>query len=184
MTPDLPACDTLPATMRARLLVNRHGRLAADQWRELVMEPVVGLLLLMLPAAFILGPRLLALVAAGVWLVPVAGLVIVAAVLALRARRYARLPLHSATLYTNAAPRPGWALWRPDVLYTGAGEALRFRRWLAPRLPLRPNRAYLVYYLREDTRCVLLSLAPADHPDAESWQPGPAFHDRQARRLR
>jgi hypothetical protein len=168
--------------MQARLLVNRHGKLATAQWKELVMEPVVGLLLLVLPALFILGPRLLAFAATGAWL-GLALVAVLAVMLGLRARRYARLPLHAATLYTGASPRSGWAPWRADVLYTEAGEALRFRRWLAPRLRLRANRAYLVYYLREDTRCVLLSLAPADHPEAESWRPGPAFHDRHTRRL-
>lgn len=176
--------DALPAEMRSRLLENRHGRLAAAQWKELVAEPLVALLLLTLPALFILGPRLLALFAAGAWLVLGAGAAGLAVMLGLRARRYARLPLHAATLRTDAHPRPGWALWRADVLYTEAGEALRFRRWLAPRLPLRPNRAYLVYYLREESRAVLLSLAPADHPEAASWRPGPAFYDRGARRAR
>ncbi len=180
-TPQAAPRDALPAEMRSRLLTNRHGKLTAAQWKELVLEPLTGLLLLTLPALMVLGPRLLAFAGVGLW-VGLGVLAALAVMLGLRARRYARLPLDSAVLHTGAATRPRWALWRADALYTDGGEAIRFRRWLAPRLPLRPNSAYRVYYLREKTRAVLLSLAPADHPDAESWQPGPAFYDRRARR--
>ena len=47
--------------------------------------------------------------------------------------------------------------------------------------------SYLPYLLEPHLRtiawyCRLLSIAPADHPESERWQPSTAFHERFARR--
>lgn len=174
--------DELSQDMRGRLLTNRHGKLTSDQWKDMVTEPLVWLLLLLTPAIIILGPRIGALIARG-WLVLLIGAVLVLGVPTLfRARRYARAPIYFEKLYAGDNPTPGWMFWRPLVLAAQNGEERRFRKRLAPAMRLRPNHAYLVYYLRDAGQYVLLSMAPADHPESERWQPSAAFHERFARR--
>lgn len=174
--------DELSQEMRSRLLTNRHGKLTGDQWKDMVTEPLVVLLLLMIPVILLAGPRISALVTRG-WLVLLGALVMLVVIpVLLRARRYALAPVYFEQLYAGERPGSIFFFWRPQVLYTADGREMRFRRRLAPMLYLRPNRAYLVYYLRDAGQNVLLSIAPADHPDAERWQPSAAFHERFARR--
>lgn len=174
--------DSVNEYMRARLLVNRQGRLTTDQWKDMVTEPLAVLGLLLVPGVFILGPRLGAFIWGGFALVTVAAVIALAVSLVLRARRYARAPVHFAVLRAGAATPPFWAFWQPTVLYTETGEPLRFGKRLAPYTRLRRDLVYLVYFLQEDKTNVLLSLAPADHPDAELWQPSATFHSRFSQR--
>jgi hypothetical protein len=116
------------------------------------------------------------------WVVGLAVFIVIVIPLIFRARRYARAPVHFATLYAGANPLTPWLFWRADVLYTQSGEAIRFTRRLAPFTILKPDGAYIVYYLREPKENVLLSLAPADHEDVDLWQPSESFHTRQAQR--
>lgn len=174
--------DPVPPDMRRRLASNRHGKLTAGQWQEIVMEPVIALLVLLLPVAFILGPRLLFIVSWGVWLVPLVSVGALGVVMFMRARRYARLPVHFAVLRAADRRRPLWMFWRPEVFITEQGEKIRFQRRLAPAVPTEPGHTYIVYYLRDTSRNVLLSLAPVDHTEAKYWQPSETFHARQARR--
>lgn len=169
--------------MRARLLTNRHGKLTSDQWKDMVTEPLATLGLLLLPAVVILGPRLGAFIWGGFVLVSLGALIVLGAMLALRARRYARAPVHFAVLRAGNSP-PFWAFWRPLVFHTETGAEQRFGKRLAPYTRLQRNREYLVYFLREDAADVLLSLAPVDHPDAALWQPSAYFQDRFAQRRR
>lgn len=174
--------DDLSQDMRSRLLTNRHGKLTPDQWKDMVTEPLVILLLLLAPAIIVLGPRLGGFIARGWAVMLVAGLLVLVVPLLFRARRYARAPLYFEQLYAGDNPALPLLFWRPQLLYTPNGEERRFRKRLAPSLRLRPNRAYIVYYLRDAGQLVLLSIAPADHPDAVRWQPSTAFHERFARR--
>ena len=57
-------------------------------------------------------------------------------------------------------------------------------RKLAPRLPLVIDAEYLIYFLDEPDGKVLLSVAPADHEDAEAWLPTKGFEARHHRRTR
>ena len=98
----------------------------------------------------------------------------------LRAYRYARAPIHFARLYAGVQPWFGWG--RPQVFHTDTDEAVTFPQRLAPRLPLKINREYLVYFLDEPRGKVLLSIAPADHEDAELWLPSRQFEARYGRR--
>lgn len=174
--------DSMTAAMRSRLLENRNGRLTADQWKDMVTEPLVALLLLLTPGIILLGPRLaLTLRALGIVVVVIVVVVIVPMIV--RAWRYARAPVEFERLYAGDNPAVSrFLFWRPLVLYTEAGEPLKFKKRLSPMMALRANHAYLVYYLREHDHNVLLSLAPAAHPDVEKWQPSQQFYARYARR--
>lgn len=174
--------DSVTEYMRARLLVNRHGRLTTDQWKDMVTEPLATLGVLLIPGVFVLGPRLGAFIWGGFALVTLAAVLALVISLALRARRYARAAVHFAILHGGAATPPFWAVWRPIVLYTEDGEAVRFGKRLTPYTRLQQNVPYLVYFLQDGTTNVLLSLAPAHHPDADLWQPSAAFHSQFGRR--
>ncbi|MBI5666692.1 MAG: hypothetical protein HZC41_01680 [Chloroflexi bacterium] len=169
--------DGVNEHMRARLLVNRHGKLTSEQWKDMVTEPLAALGLLLLPGIVILGPRLGALLWGGFALVALGALLALGVALALRARRYARAPVHFAVLRAVSSP-PFWAFWQPLVFETEAGEPKHFGKRLAPYTRLRRDRQYLVYFLQEASTNVLLSLAPADHPDAALWQPSTHFQRR------
>jgi hypothetical protein len=75
-----------------------------------------------------------------------------------------------------------WGFRKPQIFYTKDDELVRFRQRLAPRLPLKIDAEYLVYYLDEPQGKVLLSLAPADHEDADHWLPTKGFAIRHERR--
>lgn len=152
--------------MRQRLLANREGRLSSEQWRELVTEPLTPLLILMIPGIFVAGR----VGARGLLFVAAIAAVVFALPLIFRAWRYSRPTIEHATLYTSTDAMARWLLWKPLVLYTARGEPLRFRRRVAPLTILKPDTAYLVYYLQE-ANAVLLSLAPDDHPDSLGWRP-------------
>jgi hypothetical protein len=173
--------DPVSPEMRRRLLTNRHGKLTTDQWLDMVTEPLVVLLVLLPAIILILGPR----IAVFSWAFWLAGLSMVAAVFIpaiMRARRYARAPVYFDTLFAGAGVVPFFRMWRPSVLHTASGETLRFSRRLAPHLPLDGNRAYHVYYLRDSGGLILLSIAPADHPEANQWKPSEEFEARFKRR--
>ncbi len=148
----------------------------------MVTEPLVTLLLLLAPAIMILGPRIMAVTVRGLWIVAVVFILVVIVPLVFRAQCYARAPVHFDTLYAGDNPIPRIFFWRPVILYTASGQPVRFAKRLAPRLPLNANRAYLTYYLKDAQQHVLLSLAPADHPDAAHWQPSESFQSRFDRR--
>lgn len=148
----------------------------------MVTEPLVILMLLMAPLVLVLGPRLLAFTARGLIVLVVTVALMVLIPMIFRARRYARAPVQFAQLYASDNPISGFLFWRPLVFYTEGGEEIRFKKRLAPLIRLRPNRAYIVYYLEEPEHKVLLSFAPVEHPDAAHWQPSTNFYARQARR--
>src|SRR5690606_1373431 len=87
---------TISQAMRARLTINRDGRLTSEQWKDLVTEPLVILLLVLAPLILILGPRLVALALRGWVLALVVVLLVVVVPIIARAWRYARLPVHFA----------------------------------------------------------------------------------------
>ncbi|NDJ61078.1 MAG: hypothetical protein GYB67_08125 [Chloroflexi bacterium] len=175
--------DMVSDEMRERLATNREGRLTTGQWLEITGEPIILLLLLSAPLLFVLGPRLAALVRFSLPLVLLLLLAILIVPILARARRYARTAVHFTRLQAGVRARPWWMFWQPDIFHTPADEPVRFSSWLAPRPPLAINREYLIYYLEEPSgRRVLLSLAPADHEEADRWQPTPQFNERYTRR--
>lgn len=168
--------------MRSRLKQNRNGRLTTDQWKDMVTEPLMTLLFLMLPVVIFMGPRLMALSWRGLIIVLAIALIALFAPLIFRARRYARATVQFERLYAGDNPTPILLFWRPLELYTADGKPIRFKKRLAPYTLLHPNRSYLVYYLREPDHNVLLSLAPADHPEVDRWLPTTVFNTRQTQR--
>lgn len=171
--------NTVTPEMRDRLNTNRDGRLTTDQWKDMVTEPLVTLLVLSIPAAVLLVTPVGRLAIRNLWFFALLIVVIVFVPLILRARRYARAKVHFAKMYAGNYPRPWWAVWRPDVLTNEVGETFRFKRRLAPLVPLRANHEYIVYYLQEPNQPVLLSIAPSDHPDAAQWQPSKFYLKRK-----
>lgn len=168
--------------MRSRLLMNRHGKLTSDQWKDMVTDPIVKLLLLLVPIILFFGPFAARLTFRAWWIILIALILVLGLPLILRARRYARAPLQFAQLYSGSSPLSPWMFWRPYTFFTAAGEPLRFGKRLAPFTLLKPDHLYLVYYLEDPGDRVLLSLAPAD--EAAEWQPSEHFYARQARRGR
>lgn len=160
----------LPTALAERLATNREGRLLGAQWRDIVAEPLATLLLLLLPTVLLIG-RLPPF--ARTWLV-LGALVVLAVVSLLRGRRYARLPIYCARLY--GGEKKLW--WGSLVLYQANGQALRFRRWYTPLPPITADAPYIVYYLLDHDRPILLSIAPSHHPLA---MPAQQFQKRGGR---
>lgn len=175
--------DPVIPQMRRRIETNRYGKMTPNQWLDIVTQPLMAVMVLLIPLGFILLPRLLLLARFGGLFALVMAVLVIALALLPRAYRYARMPVRFAVLDARADTTAMWAFWRPFTLYDAAGDPLRFRLRLAPSSRIRRDTAYLVYYLREsDDSYVLLSIAPADHPDADKWQPTRAFQTRLQRR--
>jgi hypothetical protein len=175
--------DSVTREMRERLLANRHGKLTSSQWSDMVTEPLVMLLLVLAPGIVVLRYALVEMLIGGFWIIGTAVLLGLGIMLAVRARRYARMAIQFTTLYGGNESRPMWMFWKAWVLYDEAGKPVRFPKSLAPSIRIRAGQAYLVYYLNDGGSLVLLSIAPADHPDADIWKPSGVFNERLARRL-
>ncbi|MDX1994237.1 MAG: hypothetical protein SF029_17760 [bacterium] len=173
--------DTVVPEMRERLLTNRTGKLTPAQWVDVVMQPVITLLVLMIPATVVLWTRLALLLRPGLLVLGIITAVLLVTLVA-RAVRYARTPVHYTTLEAKAGSAPFWMFWKPVRLYDETGNALIFRKRLSPRPIITPGRRYQVYYLKEAGENILLSLGPTDHPDAAQWEPDRFFQTRHKRR--
>ena len=171
--------DAVVPEMRERLLANRDGRLHVGQWIDLIVQPLLVLALLTGAGFLVFGTRMLILFERAWWVLLPAVLLLVLFPVTVRAYRYARAPIHFARLYAGVQTLGGW---RSQVFYTAGDEQVVFPRRLAPRLPLKIEREYLVYFLDEPNGKVLLSIAPADHEDADLWQPTKTFDVRYTRR--
>ncbi len=178
---DKPKRDVITPEMRERLLVNRDGRLTVGQWLAITTDPLVTLLLLLSPGILLVGLRLPLLIVRG-WLVLLILLAAAAVMLALRARRYARLPLRYHILYAAGTPWTRFWFWKMPTFYDDEGRVYRFGRWLAPRIPLNPDHAYAIYYLEDAGERALCSVVPLTHPDVDIFQPTTSFHRRFERR--
>lgn len=175
--------DPVHPAMRDRLLTNRYGKMTVNQWLDISTQPLVALMVLFIPLGFVLLPRLVMLTRfGGVW-----GIVLLLAVLALaivpRAIRYARMPVQFAEMTADSAPPP-WAFWRAPTFMDDTRRRIPFKTRLSPQVTPQYGKRYLVYYVKDDDRYILLSAAPTDHPQAEYWQPKGVFHDRLQRRSR
>jgi len=175
-----PKRDPVIPEMRQRLIANRDGRLTTSQWFDIIVEPLIILVVLLGLSFIIFSDDMLALFEDASWLIlPLIALIIFLPAI-LRAYRYARAPIQFTRLY--AGVQPWWGFWKPMVFYTKDDKLVRFPRRLAPRMLVRINGEYLIYYLEEPGGKVLLSLAPVDHEDAEFWMPTKRFGTRHERR--
>jgi hypothetical protein len=175
--------DSVSTEMRARLLANRHGKLTSGQWWDIVTEPLVVLLLLVVPGVVVLRSVLISMLIGGFWVIGTAALVGVGIMVVIRARRYARMAVQFTILCGGKKARPAWMFWRGWLLYDKDDKPVRFAKSLAPSTRLEPGQAYMLYYLNDKDSLILLSIAPADHPNAESWKPSSVYEDRLVRRL-
>jgi hypothetical protein len=157
--------------MRDRLLVNRRGKLHTDQWREIVTEPLITVLMLMVPAIILLRSFLLTLFVGGLWMVGVGALIAAALMLFIRARRYARVPVHSGIFRAPEKLPSKWMVWKPIILTSSEGNFFPVKNSLAPDRRFQANQEYLVYYIQSVDGTTLLSFAPTDHLDIEAWRP-------------
>ncbi|MEZ4669033.1 MAG: hypothetical protein R3E39_14095 [Anaerolineae bacterium] len=181
--PETEKKENISPVVKEWLLANRTGKLHSAQWRELVTEPLVPLLLLMVPGIMLLRSFIVSLFVGSFWMVGIAGLVSLAFMLIIRARRYARLPIQVATLRAIKQPPPTWMFWKAWEFDTAAGTKLFLHKSLLPdHIVLESGKNYLVYYLSESDRHILLSLAASDHPDSGKWQPTTEFRERLKRR--
>ena len=168
--------------MRQRLESNRNGVIATDQWLDLVTEPLVVLLLVLAPALVVLGPRFtMFAVTLRMPVLLILGLLALVTPIVLRARRYARARIKFAVLNADQNVAAPLMFWRPQRFETKNGQPVRFSKRLSPPMYFRPGSPYLVYYLEDKGSNVLLSVAPADHADAEKWRPTKFFELRQSR---
>jgi len=157
--------------MRERLLANRQGKLHSEQWREVVMEPLVTIMLLMVPAIILLRSFLLTLFVGGLWMVGVGALLIAGFMLFMRARRYARVRVHFGVFRAPDKLPSKWLFWKPIIFTAPDGTLLPFKHSLAADKKLQTNQEYLVYYFKSAEGCTLLSFAPTDHLESASWSP-------------
>lgn len=163
--------------MRDRLAVNRSGKLSPAQWVDIVIQPLMTLLVLMLPAAVVFWSRLVVLYRPGLMMLAFVT-VILGITVFFRALRYARAPVHCATLCAEADAPPFWMFWKPITLYSEDGKTLHFKKRLCPPPLIKRDVCYVVYFLREPQEDILLSITPADHPEVENWVPDKQFQAR------
>jgi hypothetical protein len=174
--------DVVSDAMRQRLETNRNGEIATDQWLDLVTEPLVALLLAVPAALVVLGPRFsMFAVTLRMPVLLLLGALAIIVPLVLRARRYARARIRFAVLNADQNVAAPLMFWRPQRFETQDGKPVRFNKRLAPHMFYRPGYPYLVYYIEDKGSNVLLSVAPADHADAEKWRPTRFFEMRQRR---
>lgn len=157
--------------MRQFLLANRQNKLHGDQLREVVLEPFISLLLLMVPAIILLRSLLFSLFVGGLWMVGAVGIAYGLFRLFQRRWRYKRIKIYYGIFHTGETLPPRWQFWRPFTLTSQAGTVMRFKRSLAPDKRLQINQDYIVYYVKENNASVLLSFAPLDHAEIASWKP-------------
>jgi hypothetical protein len=167
--------DTVTPDMRARLTANRDGKLTGQQWKEIVTEPLATLLLLLVPGIILLRSRVFSFFAGGGWLIVLLALVVL---ILWRAKRYSRSPIHVGYFQAEQQFRPFWMFWKAETFNDEAGKPVRFSKRLAPAAVRKAGQRYLIYYLKDGEGNVLLSIAPADHPNASNWGPSPAFQTR------
>ena len=161
--------------MRAQLLVNRHGKLHNEQWREIVLEPLITILVLMVPTIILLRSFLLTLFVGGLWMVGVGALLAGRIRLVTRARRYARIPIFYGVFRATTKVPAKWMYWRSLMLIASDGKTIPFKRSLAPDRNFQPDQEYMVYYFKSVEGNVLLSFAPSDHLESATWRPASDF---------
>lgn len=167
--------------MRERLMVNRTGKLTTNQWVDIVTYPLVSMLVLFIPLSVVLMPFMMRAMMRLAIILPIL-LLFFAIPFMIRAFKYARVPVYYGILTASSDSSPLRAFWRSVSFHDEDKNEQRFGKWLAPRPKLKKEQSYLVYYLKDPKQDIVLSIAPADHPDAERWQPTRIFESRFERR--
>jgi len=165
--------DRVVPEMRERLSTNRYGKLTANQWMDMVLQPLMSILVLSIPMMIFL-PRLL--FSMGLMLIT-AGFLVILGMLVMRAYRYARAPVHFAYLRATSSTHL-WLPWQNLRMVDKDQHVLQFKKRLAPAPRVQKDRTYIVYYLRDHESHILLSLAPVNHPNLDNWLPTKVFERR------
>lgn len=164
--------DTLPEKLKQDLLRNREGKLSSRQWLELVTEPVVSLMLLMVPLILLIGRAGIA--GRYIVLIVVVGFLLMAG---FRAVRFSRVKLMYRTLYAEQS-YPRWMFWRKTTLTSVGGDPVRFDYQVVHKRDFPNDQALQVYYMDVADRRILLSVIPEKHPQATFAQPTDLFKRR------
>jgi hypothetical protein len=177
------AKKTISKEMRALLEVNRRGKIAPAQHRDIVIAPLMTLLVWAIPLSVVFLPMVLRMTVRLHVILPIV-VVLYGGTMIYRAIHYSRAQVHVARLVSPSSVASFWTFVRAVKLHDESGEVLQFGLWLAPRIRIRRKQAYLVYYLRDGDSFILLSIAPADHPNAQEWQPTDAVKKRMERQTK
>jgi hypothetical protein len=153
--------------MRACLELNRRGKLHPVQRRELIIDPLVRVLILSVPVILLLRSVLFSLLLGPGILLLLGGILLLLGWMGWLRRQANRQQIYVARWHLTRAMRLSKGVDFADQ----DGQTIRFRHNLAPRIPLRQGERYLVYYFKDGERRTLLSLAPLDHPDIDSFEP-------------
>jgi len=160
--------------MQIWLKANSRGKLAYDQWMELVTLPLVPMLLASIPAIilFAFSPvgtlRIIRLARFGGVVVFMVLVLIIGALIA-RGMRLSRLPVVQETLYAGAESSLFSRFQNSFVMYTVYGDPITFDTMLRGRPDLLADEPYVVHYLQDEERRTLVSYGIAHHPNAEEW---------------
>lgn len=157
--------------MRQFLLANKKNKLHPDQKREIVFEPLISILLLMVPVIILLRGYLFTIFVGGLWMIGALGVLYGVFQLYRRSRRYARVKIFYGIYHTGEYLAPRWQFWKAISLMSQSGDSVRFKRSLAAEKYLQPNQNYIVYYVKENDDHILLSYAPTNHPEIDHWKP-------------
>lgn len=166
--------DSVVPEMQARLQSNKYGKMTTNQWFDLVTQPIVSLMVLCLPLAIFLPQFSLFMIG---WMLALLAVISIG-IFVMRAYRYARAPIHFAHFNATSSAAALWNRLRPLHLLDEHEERIKFNQRLCPMPKLEGGRAYIAYYLKDDNVHILLSIAPANHPDSADWQPTKLFARR------
>jgi hypothetical protein len=175
------ARKTVSNEMRTLLAVNRTGKIASAQRRDIVIAPLMTLLVWAIPLSVVFLPMVLRMTVRLQVILPIV-IVLYGGTMIYRAIHYSRASVQVATLTSSSSVASFWTFVRAVKLHDESGNVLQFGLWLAPRIQLKRKQAYLVYYLLDGDSNILLSIAPADHPDADQWQPSEQLKKKMERR--
>lgn len=166
--------DSVVPEMRTRLQTNKYGKMTSAQWLDLVTQPIMSLLVLCLPLAIFL-PRFSFFMIG--WMLALAALLGIG-IFVMRAYRYARAPIHFARFSAIASLSPLWSRIRPVRMLDEHEKQIKFNQRLCPMPRLEGGRTYIAYYLKDENISILLSIAPANHPEVNEWTPTKLFKRR------
>ncbi|MEL6150240.1 MAG: hypothetical protein AAFR56_11510, partial [Chloroflexota bacterium] len=161
--------------MQIWLKENGNGKLAYDQWMELVTLPLLPMLLAALPVIVLfafspVGTLSILRVARYGGAVIVIVLAAIGGALVVRGIRMARMPVYQGELYAERSPMLISRFHRTFVMYTAKGDPITFDNALRGKPELVPDEPYVVHYLEYENRRTLVSYGIASHPNAGEWK--------------
>ncbi|MEM6527766.1 MAG: hypothetical protein AAF653_05700 [Chloroflexota bacterium] len=167
--------NTVSRMMQIWLKENGRGKLAYDQWMELVTLPLLPMLLASVPVIVLFafspvgGLQILRVARFG-GVVVLLVLVLIIGALVVRGIRLSKLPVHQAKLYAGAESDLFSRFSRTFVMYTRGGDPIEFNNMLRGKPDLIPDEPYVVHFLEDEERRTMVSYGIASHPNADEWR--------------